>query len=120
MATTALARTARTPHQCDGCRWTSGSRGLATIAPGHRYLRHVAFPGDDVNQSNRPMVNAECVACACTRDTSAGLLQAGACSTFCCGDVPCALPHRHDGVHSCRRCGSVNLRNTRQTEREVT
>lgn len=104
MATTVKAQTARTPHLCDNCHWTPSLRGIPTIAPGHRYLRHVAFPGDEVNQTDHPLSLTECVACACERDSHAGLLVAGACSTWCCGDVPCARPFRHDGDHSCRRC----------------
>lgn len=103
MSTAVKARTARIPHLCDSCHWIPGLRGVPTIAPGHRYLRHVAFPCDEVNQSHRPYSLNECVACAEERD-SAGLLVAGACSTFCCGDTPCARPFRHDSDHSCRRC----------------
>lgn len=44
---TMKAVTARIPHLCDSCHWTPGIRGVATIDPGHRYLRHVAFPGDE-------------------------------------------------------------------------
>lgn len=97
------AVTARIPHLCDSCHWTPSLRGVATILPGHRYLRHTVFPNDETNQSHRPYSINECVACAEERD-SAGLLVAGACSTFCHGTVPCALPRRHDGDHSCRRC----------------
>ncbi|WP_326564535.1 hypothetical protein [Micromonospora peucetia] len=100
MSTTTKARTARTAriaHRCDDCR-------RQTIAPGHRYLRHVAFPGDDVNQSNRPYTNTECVACLSGRDPAGPLLTAGACATFCHGDVPCARPLNHDGDHQCLRC----------------
>jgi len=104
MTTTTKAITARIPHLCDNCHWTPSLRGVATIAPGHRYLRHVAFPDDEVNQSGRPVTFIECVACVSERDPSGALLVADACSTFCCGDVPCALPSRHDGDHSCRRC----------------
>lgn len=110
MTQTTRARTARVPHFCDGCHWTPSLRGVPTIAPGHRYLIHTAFPGglgDEINQSDRPYTNKECVACACERDETSGLLVAGACSTFCCGDVPCARPHLHDGDHSCRRCPST-------------
>lgn len=102
--TTMQARTARKPHLCDGCHWSPSLRGVATIARGHRYLRHVAFPDGDINHSDHPVVNTECVACACGRDPTYGLLQAGACSTFCCLETPCALPVDHDGDHSCRRC----------------
>jgi hypothetical protein len=101
MNTTTRARTAAIPHKCDGCHFIGSLRGLDTIAPGHRYLIHTAFPGGD---NDHIYTNAECVACACERDPSNGMLVAGACSTFCCGDVPCARPERHDGDHSCRRC----------------
>lgn len=104
MATTFLARTARKPRMCDSCHWVPSLRGVATIAPGHRYLRHVAFPGDEANQSDHIVVNTECVACVCAYDPSNGLLVVRACSSFCCGDVPCALPYTHRGDHSCRRC----------------
>lgn len=104
MTTTVKARTARIPHLCDGCHWSPSLRGVPTIAPGHRYLIHKAFPGDEVNQSDRIYTNTECVACACVRDSSNGVLIAGACTTWCCGDVPCARPERHDGDHTCRRC----------------
>lgn len=101
MTTTVQARTARKAHQCAVGRH-------AAIAPGHRYLRHIAFPSADGNESGRVQVIAECVACACERDDHAGLLDADACSTFCHGDVPCALPHKHDGDHSCRRCPAAS------------
>lgn len=104
MSTTVMARTAAKPRDCDSCYWTPSLRGVPTIAPGHRYLRHVAFPGDDANQSDQPHVLTECIACACEREPTNGLLIADACSTFCCGDVPCARPEKHDGDHSCRRC----------------
>lgn len=104
MRTTTQARTSRIARLCDGCHWTPSLRGKPTIAPGHRYLRHVAFPDGEINQSNRPYTNTECVACASDRDGTAPLLIAGACSTFCHGDVPCARPASHDGDHSCRRC----------------
>lgn len=103
MATAVKALTARIPHLCDSCHWTPSLRDVPTILPGHRYLRHVCFPDDVENETGRPVVLVECVACAEERD-SAGLLVAGACSTFCHGTVPCARPLRHDGDHSCRRC----------------
>jgi hypothetical protein len=102
--TTTRARTARRPHLCDSCHWTPSLRGVATIAPGHRYLLHTAFPDGMVNTSDRPYSLKECVACACERDDSAGLLVAEACASFCHGTLPCALPLKHDGDHSCRRC----------------
>lgn len=105
MTATVKALTARKPHMCDSCHWNASLRGVHTITPGHRYLRHVAFPDGEVNTSNRPFSIAECVACAEEREPTAGLLIAGACSTFCCGDTSCALPFKHGGDrHSCRRC----------------
>lgn len=103
-ATAVKALTARIPHKCDSCHWTAGLRGVPTILPGHRYLRHTVFPNDETNQSDRPYSINECVACAEERDSTAGLLVAGACTTFCHGEVPCALPVKHDGDHLCRCC----------------
>lgn len=104
MTTTAKGVTARKPHLCDTCHWDTNLRGTHTIAPGHRYLRHVAFPDGDINASDHPVVHTECVACAEDRDSHAGALVGGACTTFCHGDVPCALPLKHGGDHSCRCC----------------
>lgn len=111
MTTATKARTARIPHLCDGCHWTD-FRGRPSIAPGHRYLIHTAFPGgptDEINQSDRPYTNKECIACADERDDTTGLLVAAACSTSCCSMTPCARPHRHDGNHSCRECSQPSL-----------
>ena len=96
MTTAVKARTARKPHLCEKCR-------QKTIAPGHRYLRHVRFP-DDINTSGKPWVITECIACLAERDGHAPLLDADACSTYCHGTTPCARPHRHDGDHECRQC----------------
>jgi hypothetical protein len=104
MTTAVRARTARKAHLCEGCHWTPSLRGKPTILPGHRYLLHTAFPGDDVNQGNRPRSMKECVRCAVARESTAGVLEANACSTFCHGETPCARPLRHDGWHSCRDC----------------
>jgi hypothetical protein len=106
VTTAVRARTARQPHLCDSCHWTPSLRGVATIQPGHRYLLHTAFPDGMVNTSDRPYSLKECVACTCERDDSAGLLVAGACASFCHGTLPCALPSKHDGDHSCRRCAA--------------
>lgn len=103
-ATTTRGRTARIAHLCDNCHWAPSLRGQPTIAPGHRYLLHTAFPNSETNQSNRPYSLKECMACLSERDDTAPVLIADACSTFCCGDVPCARPFKHDGDHSCRRC----------------
>lgn len=100
MSTTVKAVTARKQHPCD----TDYPGGGHVITPGHRYLRHTAFPGDDVNPTDRPWTLTECVACACRRNDGELLLITTVCLTFCCGDVPCARPVRHDGHHSCQRC----------------
>jgi hypothetical protein len=102
VSTTVKGVTARKRHRCDESSSTWG--GIHFIEPGHRYLRHVAFPDDDVNGSDRPWVLRECIACAEERDSPMGHLLGGACTTFCCAMVPCALPFKHDGDHSCRRC----------------
>lgn len=104
MATTIQARTSRIDRLCDSCHFVASLRGKPTIAAGHRYLRHVAFPGDEVNRSHRPFSNTECVACASERDEYAPMLLAGACATFCHGVTPCARPFGHDGDHSCKEC----------------
>lgn len=99
MSTTVKGVTARKSHRCDSAQYERH-----TIAPGHRYLRHVAFPDDDVNGSDQPWVLRQCIACAEERDTHAGTLIGGACAMFCCTPMPCALPPKHDGDHSCVRC----------------
>jgi hypothetical protein len=99
MSTTVKAFTARKQHRCN-----TAFREAHTIAPGHRYLRHTAFPDGEINTSDRPYTLTECVACAEERDPSAGLLVAGACTTFCCANVPCARPAKHDDDHSCGQC----------------
>jgi hypothetical protein len=105
--TTTVARTARIPHLCEGCHWTPSLRGVPTILPGHRYLLHTAFPDGLTNTSTAPYTLKECAACASVRD-AAGLL--GACSASCCDTLPCALPFKHDGDHSCRRCATDQSR----------
>lgn len=104
MTATVRARTARKEHLCEGCHWTASLRGTPTILPGHRYLLHTAFPDGVEIVADAPYSLKECVACATEREQTNGLLVAGACGTFCCGTIPCALPHPHDGGHSCRRC----------------
>ena len=106
VTTTVKARTARIPHLCDECHWTPSLRGVPTIAPGHRYLRHVAFPCDEVNQSTRPYSVNQCVACLCERDGTAPTVKAGACGQVCCDELPCAQPFGHGAGHSCRRCAA--------------
>lgn len=106
MSTTVKVRTARVPHMCEECQWTPGLRGVATILPGHRYLRHVAFPDGEINTSDRPHVINECVACAAEREQryAHAWIDTGACLTFCCSTTPCARPIRHNGDHECRSC----------------
>lgn len=104
MTATVRARTARKAHLCEGCHWTPSLRGQPTIAPGHRYLLHTAFPDGDEITAEHPYSLKECVSCAEEREYAAATIVAGACGTFCCGDVPCARPHPHDGEHSCLRC----------------
>jgi hypothetical protein len=96
-------RTARIAHLCDTCHWTPSLRNVATILPGHRYLLHKAFPGGEGSEEAvHPYTNNECIACALERSYGEDL-AAGACGSFCCGDVPCAKPVHHQGNHSCRR-----------------
>lgn len=105
---TVQARTARVAHMCSTCDWHTDPNGTPAIQPGHRYLIHVVFPGQDGHEEGtRPWRAKECIACACNREDTAGLLVAGSCATYCHGTTPCALPHRHDGDHSCRRCAEA-------------
>lgn len=98
-------RTARTPHLCEWCNRSSRHTDLppVTIPVGHRYVRHVVFPGTSGWEVDQPAAVAECVACFATR-TGDDPLTVGACGTFCCVPTPCARPARHDGGHSCGRC----------------
>ena len=97
---TVVARTARKPHPCEDCHWDASLRGTATIAAGHRYLIHTAYPGGEIETAT-PYRLKQCVrhAVATSRDH-----LTGACLSHCCGDNPCARPDRHDGDHSCHRC----------------
>lgn len=113
MSTTVKAVTARKQHRCDTV-WGE----VHLIQPRHRYLRHVAFPDDDVNGSDRPWVLRECVACVEEREGCA-MFTAGACSMFCHGTTPCALPFKHNGDHSCLRC-AVEAARAAATREEVT
>jgi hypothetical protein len=98
MTTTVRARTARIAHLCDGCHW-GPFRKVRTIAPGHRYLIHTAFPDREINQSGHPITHKECVSCAVERGRE---MTSGACESYCHGITPCALPWSHSGEHSCR------------------
>lgn len=57
MADTAHAVVARKAFPCQGYRCDN------QIQRGDTYVRHVAFPGDDVNQSDRPWVLRICPDC---------------------------------------------------------
>jgi hypothetical protein len=99
------AFTARKAHDCANCRQLGEGRG--TIAPGHRYLKHTAFPGNEFMQIDAPESMKECAACAIRRDWGTHVVTLAACQTYCCGTTPCALPPvpgapAHD--HSCREC----------------
>ena len=108
-------RTARIPHPCDSCHWTPSLRGVATILPGHRYLIHTAFPGDAGHEEGqRPAALKECVACAADRTGDDPIILAVACGAYCCALTPCALPVRHGGEHSCRRCAEDRARDERR------
>lgn len=110
--TTLRTVTARLWHACDSCHlWHADRRGVCTIAPGHRYVIHVTFPGADGNDSGRVISHKECLRCMTDRigwnDTE---WIANPCGTFCCGDVPCVRPFSHvrpgdiEFRHSCHRC----------------
>jgi hypothetical protein len=92
--------TARTTHVCASCPPGPGRR---QIAAGHRYLRHTELP-PRAAADRRPVTVKQCVACAASIDTYAPI-AAGACGSFCHGEVPCALPFGHAGnAHHCRTC----------------
>lgn len=102
--TATSAHTARRAHACTTCNWYGGGK---SIAAGHRYLRHVGFPGDEGVNGDRPWVLRECIACATDTDDFAPV-EHGACGAYCCGTTPCALPFQPPGkpehVHSCQKC----------------
>lgn len=104
MTTVIRTHTARVAHFCEGCHPVPSEHDTPTIAPGHRYLLHTAFPDGDLNVGDRPYSVKECIACLSTRDSAAPLLEAGACATYCHGVTPCARPFRHDGDHECKQC----------------
>jgi hypothetical protein len=100
--------TARVAHSCEGHdRMTVNGMWMLSILPGHRYVRHVAFPGDDgFEEISRPWSVAECATCAMERTDDAAL-EFGICGSYCCGDQACVLPFAngapgHD--HACARC----------------
>lgn len=102
------AFTARVAHCCATCdRPTVNVDTTTAILPGHRYLRHVAFPGEDgFEDATRIWVAAECATCAIERDLDVATTY-GICGSYCCGTEPCVLPFvkgapGHDCV--CKRC----------------
>lgn len=104
---TTTAVTARIPRLCYDCQWNAPEGDTEVIQPGHRYLKHTTFPGDPGwEEGTRPVVQFQCIACACQTDDSA-YLDADACGTWCCGTTPCALPIGKGAPgheHSCRQC----------------
>lgn len=104
---TTIARTAREPHLCDTCHWMPSLRGVATILPGHRYLLHTAFPGDEgYEEGSRPARLKECATHAIERDDFTATLY-GICGSSCCGTTPCALPFEKGAPcheHQCGEC----------------
>lgn len=106
---TVKAYTARVPHKCDTCHWTPSLRGVATILPGHRYLVHVAFPGDEgYEEGTSPARLRECATHAIERDDFTAT-SFGICGTYCCGTKPCVLPFDKAGAgyghdHTCDQC----------------
>lgn len=102
-----FARTARAPHECDTCYWTPSLRGVPTILPGHRYLEHVAFPGDPgFEEGQAPLRHKECASHAIERDDCSAT-QFGICGSYCHGTNPCVLPFERGAPgHKCvcREC----------------
>jgi hypothetical protein len=108
---TTSARTARKPFYCSKCQWRATEDDTPVIAPGHRYLRHVGFPGEDGVSGERPWVLRECVACAVETDDAAHL-DAGACGSYCHGTTPCALPFQKGAPGhecQCRECARLEV-----------
>lgn len=105
----AIATSAHTAREARICHEHNHGGPAHVIAPGHRYLRLVLFPGD-INTSGRPWVNNKCIACANRYDATRGTVEGGACSANCCvfttHNSPCALPLGHEGDHSCLRCAA--------------
>lgn len=101
--------TAQIKHTCETCsRKTVNGDWTTPILPGHRYLVHTAFPGDEgFEEGTRPQQLRECASCAIEREDYTATLY-GICGSFCCGVEPCVLPFRTPGTaeheHACRRC----------------
>lgn len=109
--------TARVAHACEGCSVKTVNGVWTTpILPGHRYLLHTAFPGDDgFEEMDSPFSIRECARCAHARDVDASMLYL-ICGSYCCGTEPCALPFQPVGTpapgheHVCHRCASERER----------
>lgn len=100
--------TARVAHSCESHdRQTVNGDWSKGILPGHRYVLHTAFPGDDGFDSlERPFSIKECASCAIERDDAAATTF-GICGTYCHGTTPCALPFERGAPgheHFCREC----------------
>jgi hypothetical protein len=102
--------TARVAHSCETCdRKTVNGEYSRAILPGHRYLLHTTFPGDEgFEEGTRPQSIRECASCAIKRDDCAATLY-GICGSYCHGINPCVLPFvkgapGHQCV--CRECAS--------------
>jgi hypothetical protein len=101
--------TARTAHPCENCWRVPSLRDTMNILPGHRYLLHTAFPGDDgFDALERPFSVRECASCAVERDDY-NASKYEICGTYCCSTEPCALPFERAGAgyghdHVCKRC----------------
>jgi hypothetical protein len=103
---TSKAITARVAHFCSFCQMRASESATPVVQPGHRYLRHVGFPGEEGVGGDRPWVLVECISCATDKDDFAPV-QAGACGTFCCGVTPCSLPFQKGAPshnHACAIC----------------
>jgi hypothetical protein len=105
---TATGVTARKAHPCETCsRRDVNGTWTTPIRPGHRYVRHVVFPGDDgFEDITRPQSVRECAGCAIERDSFNATLY-GICGSSCCGTTPCALPFEKGAPcheHHCGEC----------------
>lgn len=110
---TTKALTARVGHYCFSCQWRALEGDLPVIAPGHRYLRQTAFPGEPgYEEGAGPAALNQCIACSVGVDDHAWV-GAGACGTWCCGTTPCALPFAQGAPgheHRCRDCVRAVIR----------
>jgi hypothetical protein len=109
------AFTARIPHTCETCSVkTVNGTYTEPIRPGHRYLVHVVFPGEEsFEEITRPWKAAECGTCAIARDDFVAH-SFGICGSYCCGVNPCVLPFENIGApghdHQCRECSRLVAR----------